>query len=171
MSCTKEQKQSAYKKLPLEVQDLIMSGETTELVEQSLQEVGLNDEQSNLADSEILYALICLQSLDDAINNIAKLSGKNVADLSKLKSAIQDNIFNKYTIDINVFVEKNAKLQISTPLVMTDKPEQKYAQIMGNSIWNKIGVYNKSTAEQIRKGVAPPTSDSTPLEFHSEVQY
>ena len=119
MFYTKEQKQSAYKKLPPEIQDLVMSNETTELVTNALKEVGLSEEQQNLADSEILYTFFCLQSLDDTINNISKISGKNTNDLSKLKSTIQDNILDKYKIDIKEFIDTNK----SKPVAPTSVPE------------------------------------------------
>lgn len=107
MPYTKEQKRSAYKKLPPETQDLVMSNETTELIAATLKEVGLLEEQADLADSEILHTMFCLQSLDDAINNIAKLSNKSINDLSKLKSTVQDNILSKYKINIKEFIETN----------------------------------------------------------------
>lgn len=113
MTFTQQQIKAAYKRLLPEVQDLIMSNETTELITTSLKEVGLSEEQANLADSEILYALYCLQSLGDAINNIAKLSNKNSNDLSKLKSVIQDNILSKYKINIKDFIESN-KTSVAT---------------------------------------------------------
>lgn len=114
MNFTNQQSREAYKKLPPEIQDLIMDGETTELVENSLAELKLDKNITDSADSEILYAMYCLQSLDDAINNIAKLSGKNSSELSGLKSTLQENIFSKYKIDINDFIESN-KSQSSAP--------------------------------------------------------
>src|SRR3990167_9277643 len=127
MTFTREQKQSAYKKLPPETQNLIMSNETTELISATLKEAGLNEEQENLADSEILYAMFCLQSLDDAINNIAKLSNKNPNDLSKIRSAVQNNILNKYKIGIKDFINtnKNTKAPAIPPtnLPMVEKGE------------------------------------------------
>lgn len=117
MTFTREQRQIAYKKLPPETQDLIMSNETTELITDIIKEIGLSEDQANLADSEILYALFCLQSLDDAINNIAKLSNKNLNDLSKIKLAVQDNILNKYKIDIKEFIETNKSELIASTSV------------------------------------------------------
>ena len=67
MIYTREQKQSAYKRLPPEIQDLTMDNEVMDLIANTLVEAGLNEEQAALADSEILYAMYCLQSLDDAI--------------------------------------------------------------------------------------------------------
>lgn len=104
---TREQRQTAYKRLPSEVQDLIMSNKTTDLITNTIKEVGLSGKQINLADSEILCSLFCLQNLDDAIKNIAEFSNKNINDLSKLKSTVQDNILSKYKIDIKEFIETN----------------------------------------------------------------
>ena len=115
MIYTREQIQSAYKRLPPEIHDLIMDNETMDLIANALEEAGLNEEQAALADSEILDAMYCLQSLDDAINNIAKLSNKNPNDLSKIRLVIQDNILNKYKIDIKDFIETNKTSKISTP--------------------------------------------------------
>lgn len=115
MTFTRTQSQVAYKKLPPEIQDLIMSNETTDLIATTLKEAGLSEEQANLADSEILYTLFCLQSLDDAINNIAKVSNRNANDLSKIRSVIQDNILNKYKIDIRDFIETNKTTKTVAP--------------------------------------------------------
>lgn len=95
MPFTREQKKEAYKKLPPEAQDFVMSNETTELIENLLKEAGLSEEQNVSADTEILYALYGLQPLAVAIANIANLSNKNVDDFSKLKSNLENNIFNK----------------------------------------------------------------------------
>ena len=107
MNFTSQQTRSAYKKLPPDVQDLIMDNETTGLITNTLKEVGLSEEQANLTDSEILYALYCLQSLEEAMNNISQLSGKNVNDLSKLRSIVEDNILSKYKINIGEFIKMN----------------------------------------------------------------
>ena len=107
MTFTSYQSRIAYKKLPLDVQNLIMDNETTEFITNALKEIGLNEEQANLADSEILYAMYCLQGLTETIDNVAKLSGKSVNDLSKLKSKLQDQIFSKYTIERGEFIQAN----------------------------------------------------------------
>jgi hypothetical protein len=90
---TREQKRSAYKKLPVEVQDFIMSNETTELITNYLNGAGLTEEQSILADSEILFAMFGLQTLTDAINNIAKTNNKQIENFLKLKDDLEKNIF------------------------------------------------------------------------------
>ena len=95
MSFTREQRQIAYKKLSSEVQDFVMSNETSELISNLLSESGLSEEQSNVADSEILDALFGLQTLTEAINNIAKLSEKNTESFSKLKTDLENNIFDQ----------------------------------------------------------------------------
>lgn len=92
MTFSRKQKIEAYKKLPPEVQDFVMSNETTELIENYLKETGLSEDQSISADSEILYAMYGLQTLSEAVENIAKLSGKNINDLVKLKKDLDNNI-------------------------------------------------------------------------------
>jgi hypothetical protein len=114
MTFTLQQSRMAYKKLPPEVQDLIVGNETMDLIANALKEVVLNEEQANLADSQILYAMYCLQSLDDAIKNIAELSGKTVDDFSKLKSTLENDIFSKYKINIDDFIESNKSLEPQT---------------------------------------------------------
>ena len=95
MKFTREQKQSAYRKLSSEMQSFVMDNDTTEIIGNFLKESGLSEEQENLADSEIFYALLGLQTLSAAIENIAKLSNKNIADLSGLKEKLDSQIFNE----------------------------------------------------------------------------
>lgn len=95
MIFTKEQKKEAYKKLSPEVQDFIMDPETTEIIDNLLTQVGLNDEQSILADSEILNAMYGLITLDDALKNISQITNKTEGDLSELKTKLVTNIFTK----------------------------------------------------------------------------
>jgi hypothetical protein len=68
-----KQQKIAYNNLPLDIQDLIMSNDTSELVLNMLKESGLNDNESDLADTQILYAMYCLQTLDESIKNILKI--------------------------------------------------------------------------------------------------
>lgn len=96
MSYKHEQIQSAYKKLSPEIQSLVMSTETAEFTENALKKLGLNQDQSDTADSEILYAMCNLQTLDTAIENISKLSGKSVQELSEFKDSLYQEIFSKY---------------------------------------------------------------------------
>lgn len=95
MKFTKEQRKTAYSKLPQEIQSFIIDNETTDLIAEYLQKIKLSEEQENSADSEVLYAMYGLQSLDQAITNIAELSGKQVSELGGLKSDLEENIFNK----------------------------------------------------------------------------
>lgn len=96
MSFTHTQRQKAYKELPEEVQDFIMSNETTEFITTVLKESNLTEEQDDQADSEILYAMLGLQTLDTAIENIARVSGKKVEELDGLKKRFEDEVFSKY---------------------------------------------------------------------------
>ncbi len=114
MTFTQEQKKEAYKKLSQETQNFIMDSETTELIENYLKETGLTQEQSVLADSEILYALYGLQTLTEAMSNIAQLSGKNIHSLSKLKTDLDENIFSKIKSDQNSEKISDIKLNKTT---------------------------------------------------------
>src|SRR5688572_33357372 len=108
MTFNREQKQVAYKKLPPEVRDFIMSNETANLIADSISKLGLSGDRAISADSEILYALLGLQTLSTAISNIAKLNNKNVGDLAIFTSEIENNLFSKYKefgIEIGDFVE------------------------------------------------------------------
>ncbi len=96
MILTPQQIREAYKRLPAEIQSLVMDIETTDLIANKLKEVGLNEGLVNLADSEILYAMYMLQTLDTAIENIAKLSGRQTSEFSGLKSKLEEKIFSKY---------------------------------------------------------------------------
>ena len=93
MNFTNIQLKQAYKKLSAEAQSFVMSNETTELIEKYLQDAKLSEEQENSADSEIWYALLGLQSLSEAIKNIAEANGKSVEDFGELERDLQYNIF------------------------------------------------------------------------------
>jgi hypothetical protein len=93
MTFTREQKQIAYKQLPEEVQEIIMSNQTTELISKYLREIGLTPEEAEKADSEILYAMYGMQTLEKAIGNIAASSSKGAKEMETLKNNLNDNIF------------------------------------------------------------------------------
>lgn len=93
MKFTALQKKEAYKKLPLEVQDFIMSSETNELIEKLLKNLNLNEEEEILADLEILYAMYDLQSISDTINNISKITNRDISELLEFKEKLYQNIF------------------------------------------------------------------------------
>ncbi|MDB5254103.1 MAG: hypothetical protein JWL80_169 [Parcubacteria group bacterium] len=95
MIFTKEQKKAAYKKLPEEIQDLIMSNDTSEFVSLRLKEVGLSEVEAEEADSQILYAMLGLQNLVDAIRTIAEITKKPLDTYSKLSLDLQAEIFSK----------------------------------------------------------------------------
>lgn len=92
---TKEQKKEKYKKLSNEVKSIILDNETTELIQYLLNKEGLNEDKADTADSQILYAMYGLQSLDDAITGISKITGKSVSELEALKSNLYNEIFAK----------------------------------------------------------------------------
>ncbi len=114
MKFTRQQKQEAYKKLPSEVKDFIMNDETDDLISGYLTGAGLTEEQSNDADAEILYAMYGLQTLPQAIEAIAKLSNKNVSDLSILRANLENNIFGQIEKikNYNAIVDKTIENKI-----------------------------------------------------------
>jgi len=90
-----------------------MSLEITEIVGSLLDKVGLTSEQKNLADSEILSAMLGLQTLESAIKNISQISGKSADELSVLQKELQERVF-------DVFEKMRSMIEIEkTP------PEQK----------------------------------------------
>lgn len=95
MKFTPKQKREAYKKLVPEAQDFVMSDETTEIISNILNEIGLSEDQSIDADGEIFSSILGLQTLSDAISNIAQMSGKSVDELSELKEKLGEEIFSK----------------------------------------------------------------------------
>lgn len=95
MIYTLSQKREAYNKLTEETRKFIMDEETTNLIDRFLNEVGLNEEMSALANTEVINAAVGLISLEMAIVNIAKISEKNTNDLSVLRTNLENNIFNK----------------------------------------------------------------------------
>ena len=95
MSFTPEQKNNAYRELNEGVKALIMASETTDLIANSLSEARLDEDQANLADSEILYTMYGLQTLDVAIQKIAAISNKSVNELKSLRAKLEENLFNR----------------------------------------------------------------------------
>ena len=162
MAFTSQQSKAAYKKLPPEVQNLIMSSETTELISSALKGTGLDDEQANFADSEILYAMFCLQSLDDAISNIAKLSSKDVASLSKLKTNLENNIFNKYK-EFGVKIEKPVTPTLTPATPPTNLPMVEKGEVVHDARLNNGSVGQVPHVEQpVNTPVTPPAPQVKP---------
>ncbi len=90
------QRRLAYKKLPEEVQYFISDSETMETTDAILTKQNFTEDVADKADSQILYAMVGLQTLDDAIADISKISGKTIAELSPLKAELIEKIFSKY---------------------------------------------------------------------------
>lgn len=122
MSYTQEQIRVAYKKLSEKVQDFVMSNDTTELISENLKGIGLSEGQVNIADSEIFYALLQLQTLDTTINKIAELSNKKIEELSPLKTALKESIFNNYPeteVVVNNTPNLDEKKTPEEPIIIT----------------------------------------------------
>ena len=121
---SKEQKKEAYNKLPLEIKDLLVSPQTIDLVSEALENAGITGRSSYEADSEILFSLYGLQTLDKAIENIAQISGKEINKLDNLKQSIQKNILDKYSVDINILIKSNEDIthrKTSVPEIAPEK--------------------------------------------------
>jgi len=143
MTIALKQKREAYKRLTPEVRDFIMSNETNRIIDIYLNEVGLSEEQMISADGEILWVMLNLQTLSDAITNIAKLTGKSELDLSDLKNNLQSNIFDKIQSGpINsgekgeIDVEKVLKNEKISSEQIKNLPENKRKFILGG-VWKE----------------------------------
>lgn len=100
MSYTRTQKKEAYSQLPPEVQNFIMDNETTDTISDLLKKAGVYEEQSDLADSEILNTLFGLQSPKTAVSNIAKICNKEISQLSGLEEDLNREVFSKVEKDL-----------------------------------------------------------------------
>jgi len=126
MKFTKEQQRAAYKKLPEDVRDFVFSNEVNDLLDEIKKEIGLTEEQSVVADAEILYSLIGLQNLAVSIEEIAKASSKQSQDFIKISQKLQSGIFDKIkTMGINLeeFVLSNKSKQSDPNLQNKSAPE------------------------------------------------
>lgn len=156
MIFSREQRQAAYKKLSLEIQDFIMSNDTTELINDYLKKTSLSEEQSLTADSEILFAMLGLQTLSEAVSNIAKLVNKNVNDLSKLKTRLENNIFDK--IKEMVVVTKPEKENVGFKTLNSSIATEP----AGN---NTPSTQNPMTAKKIRTEIKNKNKNNLPDEL------
>ena len=95
MAFNREQQQTAYKKLSPDVQDFVLSPETSAIISGALKRLNLNPEIVNQADSEILWAMTGLQTIEVAVESINKISGKSINELASLKSELKTAIFDK----------------------------------------------------------------------------
>ncbi len=110
MSFTLQQKKEAYEKLSPSEQAFVMDNDTTEIISGYLKKYGLDNSMSDLADTEVLNAMYGLQTLDVALENIVKITGKSPEDLAVLKSKLEDNIFSK----IKSITSAGSKTDINT---------------------------------------------------------
>jgi len=119
MKFTKEQQRAAYKKLPEDVRDFVFSNEVNDLIDEIKKEIGLTEEQSAVADVEILYSLIGLQNITSSIEEIAKVSNKQRQDLTKISQKLQSGIFDNIKdmgINLEEFVLSNKSERINPGL-------------------------------------------------------
>ncbi len=100
MKFSKEQIRDAYQKLPSSTRNFVADFEITDKIDEFLGKMGFTEEVFDLSNSQILYAMYGLQTLDQAISDIASISGKNVSELSALRDNLQKGIF------ANILVEE-----------------------------------------------------------------
>lgn len=132
MAFTLQQRKEAYEKLSPEIQDFIMDNETTDLIQNYLKEVRLTEEQTDSADSEIMYALLGLQTFANTYANIAKLSNKNINDLATLKNKLDANIFSKVKKNNNLPPNNNQQKQSQPSAPKQDKVGDSFEQAILN---------------------------------------
>jgi len=95
MAFTNKERREAAKKLPESITSFALSNKTTGTIGELIKRSEISEPNQDYADSEILDALLGLKSLSEAIENIAKLENKQVAQFSKLKADLQVGIFNE----------------------------------------------------------------------------
>ena len=118
MPFTKEQTREAYKKLSPEAQDFVVALDTTDLISSEIEKAGIMGDAADSADSEIIYAMFSLQTLDKAIENIAASTQKPIESLNPLKESLNKEIFSKLS-ELN----SEAALVPEGPVIIT--PETK----------------------------------------------
>jgi len=130
MNFSPQQINAAYKKLPEEVQDFITSPDITEIISSSLKASGLTGEKLDLADSEILYSMYGLQSLEEAIKNISEVSQKNSTEFLELKTTLEKEAFSI----INDLVRSGGSVpQNSDPIISISTVEAPKEFEIGNN--------------------------------------
>jgi hypothetical protein len=96
MPFNKQQIRDVSAKLTEEVRDFVTSFEVSDLIENYINETSeISKDNQELADSEVLWSLLGLQTLDSAINNIAQKENKLPTDFSALKSNLENSVFSK----------------------------------------------------------------------------
>lgn len=129
-----EQIRTAYQNLHPEVIDLVMANETTELIKNLFNKFGMSRNTLNAIDSELLYAMLGLQTLETALNNITSISGKPASDFSGIKSILQKEIFRK--IDDLKAKEggKNRSAQETTPPITPEARSETHPAIVPGEV-------------------------------------
>jgi hypothetical protein len=167
MKFTREQKKEAYQKLSPKIQDFVMDNETTELISSFFDEIGFSEEQSNDADLEILFTMYGMQTLSEAINSIANLSGKNAEQLAGLKVKLEDNIFK------NIDKLKNEPVISETQQVEEIEPKLETPTQPQNNVGNSFEqiILNQAKAMRPAAPANLPTADieEKPKAIHNYV--
>lgn len=96
MSFTKEQVRAAYKNLPEKIKGVVTSPDISELILLTMKQAGLSEENVVQAEGEIFSSMLRLQTMDSAIDNIAKVTNISVEKFSEAKKRITQEIYNAY---------------------------------------------------------------------------
>ncbi len=165
MTFTKEQKKLSYQRLSPEMQFFTTDQEISEIINNILQNEGLNEEQIDLADSEILYTMYGLQSLRDAIINIGKISGRSVENLTHLRNNLENQVFSKMPDKkMDLLVDNDKISEVSEKYSLSEQQSNILPSLVNadiESVSQKLGV-SKLIAEQItlemKKRFSPMTT-------------
>lgn len=95
MIFTKEQKKSAYHKLPPEVQNFVLSNEVIESIENISQKNGLSAEQSDLLDSAVYEKLLGLKTKEELSSELITLLKSTPDKISEIIKDLESNIFSE----------------------------------------------------------------------------
>lgn len=175
MTFSREQIKKKYKELSLDTVDFIMSSETTDLISKYLNESGLSEDKTDSADSEILNAMLGLQTLSDAINNVAKENNREISSLSDLKEKLEDNIFTELNkLKNNIKIDYNETKGADQKETKKEFAPNSYEQILINQAkaMRPVGI---STEQQASSSQVPhnlPTEEnSNPGAIHNSIGY
>lgn len=78
------------------MQDFVTSGEIMELTALAVEEAHIVGEQTDLVDAEIYNAMLGLQPLSKALENISRITGKSSEELFTLRTVLENKIFNPH---------------------------------------------------------------------------
>ncbi len=95
MTFTLQQKKDAFEKLSDKDKSFIMDNETTEKISEIIASSKIPIKFFDFTDSEILNTMYSLQTIDEAMINISRITNINTDELALLKSKFNDFIVSK----------------------------------------------------------------------------